>query len=36
MSCSRIAVKVGAGLGLRGTGVIGSANVHNVRKWHQA
>ena len=34
MPRSRVAVNVGAGLGLRGTGVIGSANVDNVRKWH--
>jgi hypothetical protein len=27
-------VNAGAGLGPRGTGVIGSANVDNVRKWH--
>jgi hypothetical protein len=27
-------VNVGAGLGLRGTGVIGSTNVDDVRKWH--
>ena len=33
---SHIAVNVGAGLGLRGTGVIGSTNVDDVRKWHQA
>ena len=33
---SHIAVNVGAGLGLRGTGVIGSANVDNVRKWHSS
>ena len=34
MPRSRVAVNVGAGLGLRGTGGIGSANVANVRKWH--